>query len=82
MTGIHGYLSMIKDGDTGEISEQTRNFLNIVINESQRLIEMVNDMLDIAKLEAGKMDFKNEPISPVKVGHLVIEGLTLLAKQR
>lgn len=82
MTGIHGYLSMIKDGDTGEISEQTSNFLNIVINESQRLIEMVNDMLDIAKLEAGKMDFKNEPISPVKVGHLVIEGLTLLAKQR
>lgn len=43
---------MIRDGDAGEISEQAGHFLGIVIDEAQRLIEMINDMLDIAKLES------------------------------
>lgn len=43
---------------------------------------MINDMLDIAKLEAGKMEFKDEPIFPVEISKQVIEGLSFLAKQR
>ena len=73
---------MIRDGDAGEISDQAGHFLNIVIDESQRLIEMINDMLDIAKLESGKMEFKNEFVSPVEIANLVVEGLSFLAKQR
>lgn len=82
MTGIRGYLTMIRDGDAGEVTEQTERFLDIVIDESKRLIDMINDMLDIAKLEAGKMDFIDEYISPKEVSCLVVEGLSFLAKQR
>lgn len=43
---------------------------------------MINDMLDVAKLEAGKMEFKDELISPTEISRLVVEGLSFLAKQR
>ena len=82
MTGIRWYLTMIRDGDAGPISEQATRFLNIVIDESKRLIDMINDMLDIAKLEAWKMDFSDEIISPTEISRLVVEGLSFLAKQR
>ncbi len=82
MTGIRGYLTMIRDGDAGDITEETKHFLDIVIDESKRLIDMINDMLDIAKLESGKMDFTDEKISPVEISRMVVEGLSFLAKQR
>ncbi len=82
MTGIRGYLTMIRDGDAGEVSDQAKHFLDIVINESKRLIDMINDMLDVAKLEAWKMEFKDELISPTEISRLVVEGLSFLAKQR
>jgi len=73
---------MIRDGDAGDISEETQHFLDIVIDESKRLIDMINDMLDIAKLESGKMDFSDENISPAEISRMVVEGLSFLAKQR
>jgi signal transduction histidine kinase len=43
---------------------------------------MINDMLDIAKLESWKMEFKDEIVIPYKIASAVVEGLSFLAKQR
>lgn len=82
MTGIKGYLSMIVDGDAGPITEQTQKFLQIVLKESNRLIDMINDMLDIAKLESGKMDFKDERMEALALWKEVYDNLTFLANER
>ena len=82
MTGIRGYLSMILDGDAGPITEQTEKFLRIILKESERLILLINDMLDIAKLEAGKMDFVDIAIDPCTLVTEVYEGLKFLAVER
>lgn len=82
MTGIKGYLSMVLDGDTGLIPVKAAEFIGIALGESDRLIEMVNDMLDVAKLKAGKMEFREEIIEADIICQSVRESLRFLAEDK
>lgn len=53
LTNIKGYTRGILDG-TIDVSKQDR-YLNIVSNESDRLIKMINDLLDLSKIESGTL---------------------------
>ncbi len=55
MTAVYGFVSMILDGDAGEINDQVREYLNQVNASSRQLLTMINEMLDIAKLESGEI---------------------------
>lgn len=55
LTSIQGYVSLMADGDTGSINNEQKEFLGIVKEESQRLTRLISDLLDISKIEAGKM---------------------------
>ena len=57
LTSIINSLSMIADGETGEISEQTKKLVSIAYRSSERLLRLAGDMLDIGKIESGKMEF-------------------------
>jgi len=63
LTSIKGYIDLILDGDTGEINELQRDFLGIVIQNSDRLNSLINDLLDIEKIETGKIVMKFVKIS-------------------
>lgn len=58
LTSIKGYVSMAIDGDYGDLPLPLKKPLETVMLSSSRLITLVNDMLDVAKLEAGKMEFR------------------------
>lgn len=60
LTSIQGYVSLIHDGDTGLINAEQKEFLGIVKSESQRLTRLINDLLDISRIESGKMTFSME----------------------
>jgi PAS domain S-box-containing protein len=55
LTSIKGYIDMILTGDAGEITEEQRDYLTIVRNNTDRLIVMVNDLLDISRIESGRI---------------------------
>ena len=55
LTSIQGYASLIFDGDAGPITSEQKEFLNIVKEETQRLTRLISDLLDISRIEAGKM---------------------------
>lgn len=62
LTSISGALSLIVGGVLGEINEEVRDMLKIAAKSSERLSELVNDLLDMDKLLAGKMELKIEKI--------------------
>lgn len=58
LTSLRGSLGLITSGKMGELSDKMKNLLDIANNNCMRLINIINDILDIEKIEAGKMDFE------------------------
>jgi len=56
LTSIRGSLGLIEGGLLGEIPEKARQFIEIAREESDRLIRLINDILDIRKIESGKLE--------------------------
>jgi signal transduction histidine kinase len=68
LTSIKGYISMILEGDYGQIPEKTKKALQNVFQSNERLIGIVNDLLNISRIELGKMELKT---SPTKIEQLL-----------
>ena len=60
LTSIQGYAELILDGDVGEISREQREFLEIISQNTRRLEALINDVLDVEKIESGRMTMKME----------------------
>lgn len=57
VTSITGALGLILGGQSGEINQQTQKLLKIANQNSQRLLELINDLLDVNRLISGAMSF-------------------------
>lgn len=66
LTSIQGALGLLKNG-TDIPLEQGRDLTHIAYRNSERLLAIINDILDIAKLEAGKLEIQREPMSLVEL---------------
>ena len=58
---------MLLDGLGGETSEKQQRILKIIVQESNRLIALVNALLDLSKMEAGMMEYKFESTNLVSL---------------
>jgi PAS domain S-box-containing protein len=58
LTSIKGSLGLIRSGSLGELSDKLKSMLDIAYSNSDRLIRLINDILDIEKIEAGKRNSK------------------------
>ncbi|MBZ0254721.1 PAS domain-containing protein, partial [bacterium] len=55
LTSIKGYIDLILGGDLGEAPDFLKNYLNIVSQNANRLASLIDDMLDLSRLESGKL---------------------------
>lgn len=67
LTSIQASLAMLADGMAGELPPDALRLTTIASQSSERLVRMVNDLLDIQKIEAGQMQFETlaQPLLPV-----------------
>lgn len=82
LTAIKGYTSMIMEGSYGEVSERVRGTIGKVFQSAQRLIYIVNDLLDISRIEQGRFTIALEPIKVANVLKDVVEELQQNAKTK
>ncbi|MBE0476379.1 MAG: response regulator [Coriobacteriia bacterium] len=80
LTSIKGYVDLILDGEAGEINEIQQEFLSIVQENSDRLVALINDMLDISRIESGRIRLKREPLQLVDVALGAVETFRTLAE--
>ena len=78
-TSIKGYSSLLADGNLGMLDEKQKKAARIIDNESDRLNELINDILDLSKLEAkqSKTEFKEENIA-----ECINENIINIAKKK
>jgi signal transduction histidine kinase len=60
LTSMRGYISMIFEGDYGEVNENLKEPLRVVEKSSEGLIKIVNDFLDVSRIEQGRMKYNLE----------------------
>ncbi|MCX8060968.1 MAG: GAF domain-containing protein [Anaerolineales bacterium] len=65
MTSIKGYVEILLMGAAGALSEQQTRFLEIIRSNTERLAALVNDLLDISRIEAGKAGLSLQPLNLV-----------------
>lgn len=57
LTSIRGSLGLVTSGRLGEVPDKAKNLLTIALKNSERLSTLINDILDIEKIESGRMHF-------------------------
>lgn len=58
LSSVKWMLRMILDGDTGTLNEEQKNFLRKGFASNERVIQLVNSMLDISRIEEGRFNYK------------------------
>jgi signal transduction histidine kinase/CheY-like chemotaxis protein/HAMP domain-containing protein len=81
LNGIIGFAQLLHDEEAGPLLEQQKDFLSDVLRSGRHLLQLINDVLDLSKVEAGKLEFRPERVDLAK---LVGEVLAVLrtASQR
>jgi signal transduction histidine kinase len=82
MTSIKGAIDLVLSGFAGEVSAETRELLAIGQKNCERLIRLVNEILDIAKIEAGKIKLKLESLDPSIPVEDAVRAVASFARQR
>ena len=78
MTSIKGYTDLLHTGAAGPVTGEQQRFLTIIKNNTDRLTALVNDLLDISRVETGRVRFE---IQPVQIGEVVADVVNALAGQ-
>ncbi len=82
LNAITGFSELMIDGKVGPISSEQAEFLGDILSSSKHLLALINDVLDLAKVEAGKMEFYSEPVSLTKLIGEVTETLRAIVAEK
>ncbi len=80
LTAINGALGLIVGGTAGQLGAKAGRLLKIAHDNVSRLVRLVNDILDIEKIEAGRMEFSIQPIDLKAAVTSALNGLAEFAK--
>jgi signal transduction histidine kinase/integral membrane sensor domain MASE1 len=82
LNSIIGFTGIMRQGMIGPINDEQKKQLNIVYNSALHLLRLINDLLDLSRIEAGKADLEREPFNFSDVVREVVETLEPLAEHK
>jgi len=81
LTAINGSIGLVVNGVTGDISTKAHDMLAMAQQNCIRLVHLVNDLLDMQKIEAGKMTYNKNEVLVSEVLERSVEGCQSYAEQ-
>lgn len=84
LTSIKGYVDLLLDGEVGEVAAEQQEFLGIVKSNADRLVALINDLLDISRIEAGRVELHRAPLDLARLVAEIADSLRpqIAAKQQ
>ena len=76
MTAIKGYTDLLHAGAAGPINDEQKRFLTTIKSNTDRLTALINDLLDISRMETGRIRFEPRPL---QIGEVVADVVNVLA---
>jgi len=78
LNAIMGFSEVLRDGLVGELTDQQRGFIGDIFSSGKHLLALINDILDLSKVEAGKMTLDLEP---VQVSSLFVNSMSIVREK-
>lgn len=75
LNSIIGFTELLHDEQVGELAPKQKEFLADILAGGRHLLRLINDVLDLAKVEAGKMEFRPEPVDLERLVSTVVQSL-------
>ena len=82
LTITKGYISMIQEGTFGQVPQKIRDVLSKVYLSNERLISLVNDFLNLSRIESGRMKYNFEQMKAEQLVESAVEEFKELAKEK
>jgi PAS domain S-box-containing protein len=78
LNAIIGFSDVLRDGLMGDLTEQQRGFISDISSSGNHLLSLINDILDLSKVEAGKMTLDLET---VQISSTLLNGLSIVREK-
>jgi signal transduction histidine kinase len=75
LTSIRGSLGLLEGGVFGELPEEAANMLALAVINTDRLVRLINDILDIERMDAGRVELE---LAPIKASELVNSAMQII----
>jgi len=82
LTSITGFVRLLAAERVGPITEKQRHYLDIVQKQSESLTQLINDLLDLSRIEEGIIEVRHEPVRLAEVIDGVTQQLDNMAQER
>jgi PAS domain S-box-containing protein len=82
LNSIIGFTSLLRRGLTGPVTDEQVKQLGIVHSSASHLLGLINDLLDLSRIEAGRFDLLREPFNFVEVVNEVAQSLQPMAERK
>jgi PAS domain S-box-containing protein len=79
MTSVHGALGLLEAGIVGKLPPEAQKAVRIARTNSDRLIRLINNMLDLQKIGASKLELHTRDVAPGEVIRVSLEGIRAVA---
>ncbi len=81
LTSIRGALGLLSSGILGEISDKASNLLRIALSNSDRLVRLINDILDLERAQSGREPLVFRPVQMADLVRQSMDGMQLVAEE-
>jgi PAS domain S-box-containing protein len=82
LNSIIGFAELLHDEQVGTVTPKQREFLGDILGSGLHLLRLINDVLDLTKVEAGKMEFRPESVDLAPLAHTVVQSLRAMAVEK
>jgi protein-histidine pros-kinase len=82
LNGILGFSELLVDQRFGTLNDKQREYINDIHECGKHLLQLINDVLDLSKVEAGRMDVHPEVFSPAAAVAAVFNVITPMARKK
>jgi signal transduction histidine kinase len=82
LNSILGFADLLKDQPAAGADSKTSRYISNIVNSGNHLLDLINDLLDLAKIEAGRMEVRSEPLSLPDLFEALVSLLKPLAEQK
>ena len=75
LTSIRGALGLLSSGMLGEVNDKAANLLRIALTNSDRLVRLINDILDLERIQSGREPLAFRPVHLAQIVRQAIDGM-------